>query len=206
MLEEASLRPCCTPLPWAARLGLVARETWPSSGLLQIVLTEMYYDGFHRSFSDVDDLDTVQESDCIFAFETPEIFWPEGILSQRGMWTCGICGSGPSGQALRWLGGLGGGPPALACGLALALWTSVCLGLPSYHLSFFCPVQIWEIELGLPLWASLLKLSLLSSRNPRQQQSEPLEIQPRPCQVTHLCPGEAGERQCPDNGGSGCPE
>ncbi|ETE68340.1 Ubiquitin carboxyl-terminal hydrolase 31 [Ophiophagus hannah] len=45
----------------------------------------MYYDGFHRSFSDVDDLDTVQESDCIFAFETPEIFWPEGILSQRGI-------------------------------------------------------------------------------------------------------------------------
>lgn len=44
----------------------------------------MYYDGFHRSFSDLDDLDTVQESDCIFAFETPEIFRSEGILSQRG--------------------------------------------------------------------------------------------------------------------------
>lgn len=50
----------------------------------QIVLTEMYYDGFHRSFSDSDDLDTVQESDCIFAFETPEVFRPEGILGQRG--------------------------------------------------------------------------------------------------------------------------
>ncbi|XP_067390205.1 ubiquitin carboxyl-terminal hydrolase 31 [Emydura macquarii macquarii] len=51
----------------------------------QIVLTEMYYDGFHRSFCDTDDLDTVHESDCIFAFETPEIFRPEGILSQRGI-------------------------------------------------------------------------------------------------------------------------
>ncbi|XP_058013697.1 ubiquitin carboxyl-terminal hydrolase 31 [Ahaetulla prasina] len=61
----------------------VARET--KIPAKQIVLTEMYYDGFHRSFSDVDDLDTVQESDCIFAFETPEIFWPEGILSQRGI-------------------------------------------------------------------------------------------------------------------------
>lgn len=50
----------------------------------QIVLTEMYYDGFHRSFCDTDDLETVHESDCIFAFETPEIFRPEGILSQRG--------------------------------------------------------------------------------------------------------------------------
>ncbi|XP_006872056.1 PREDICTED: ubiquitin carboxyl-terminal hydrolase 31 [Chrysochloris asiatica] len=51
----------------------------------QIVLTEMYYDGFHRSFCDTDDLETVHESDCIFAFETPEIFRPEGILSQRGL-------------------------------------------------------------------------------------------------------------------------
>lgn len=47
----------------------------------------MYYDGFHRSFSDTDDLETVHESDCIFAFETPEIFRPEGILSQRGKWS-----------------------------------------------------------------------------------------------------------------------
>ncbi|XP_061455431.1 ubiquitin carboxyl-terminal hydrolase 31 isoform X2 [Rhineura floridana] len=60
----------------------VARET--KIPTKQIVLTEMYYDGFHRSFSDFDDLDTVQESDCIFAFETPENFRPEGILSQRG--------------------------------------------------------------------------------------------------------------------------
>ncbi|CAI5792480.1 ubiquitin carboxyl-terminal hydrolase 31 [Podarcis lilfordi] len=61
----------------------VSRET--KIPTKQIVLTEMYYDGFHRSFSDLDDLDTVQESDCIFAFETPEIYRPEGILSQRGI-------------------------------------------------------------------------------------------------------------------------
>ncbi|XP_048869453.1 ubiquitin carboxyl-terminal hydrolase 31-like isoform X1 [Brienomyrus brachyistius] len=51
----------------------------------QIVLTEMYYDGFHRSFCDDDeDLDIIQESDSIFAFETPEIFRPENIRAQRG--------------------------------------------------------------------------------------------------------------------------
>ncbi|XP_062999485.1 ubiquitin carboxyl-terminal hydrolase 31 [Elgaria multicarinata webbii] len=61
----------------------VSRET--KIPTKQIVLTEMYYDGFHRSFSDLDDLDMVQESDSIFAFETPEIFRPEGILSQRGI-------------------------------------------------------------------------------------------------------------------------
>lgn len=50
----------------------------------QIVLTEMYYDGFHRSFCDDDeDLDVIQESDSIFAFETPELFRPEQIRSKR---------------------------------------------------------------------------------------------------------------------------
>ncbi|XP_068100550.1 ubiquitin carboxyl-terminal hydrolase 31 [Hyperolius riggenbachi] len=51
----------------------------------QIVITEMYFDGFHRSFSDMDDLDTVHESDCIFAFETPEVFPSEGMIGQRGV-------------------------------------------------------------------------------------------------------------------------
>uniref|UniRef100_A0A8C6SS63 ubiquitinyl hydrolase 1 n=1 Tax=Neogobius melanostomus TaxID=47308 RepID=A0A8C6SS63_9GOBI len=50
----------------------------------QIVLTEMYYDGFHRSFcDDDDDLEIIQESDSIFAFETPELFRPEQIRSKR---------------------------------------------------------------------------------------------------------------------------
>ncbi|XP_078520912.1 ubiquitin carboxyl-terminal hydrolase 31 [Lissotriton helveticus] len=52
----------------------------------QIVLTEMYFDGFHRSFSDTDDLDTIHESDTIFAFETLEIFRSEGVPTPRG--TC----------------------------------------------------------------------------------------------------------------------
>jgi hypothetical protein len=44
----------------------------------------MYFDGFHRSFcDDEDDLESVQESDSIFAFETPEQFRPEQIRSQR---------------------------------------------------------------------------------------------------------------------------
>lgn len=44
----------------------------------------MYYDGFHRSFcDDDDDLEIIQESDSIFAFETPELFRPEQIRSKR---------------------------------------------------------------------------------------------------------------------------
>lgn len=55
----------------------------------QIVLTEMYYDGFHRSFcDDDDDLEIIQESDSIFAFETPELFRPEQIRSKRGGTAC----------------------------------------------------------------------------------------------------------------------
>ncbi|KAM4526089.1 ubiquitin carboxyl-terminal hydrolase 31-like isoform 1-T1 [Fundulus diaphanus] len=56
----------------------------------QIVLTEMYFDGFHRSFCDDDeDLEIIQESDSIFAFETPELFRPEQIRSKRGGTTSG---------------------------------------------------------------------------------------------------------------------
>uniref|UniRef100_A0A7N8X243 ubiquitinyl hydrolase 1 n=1 Tax=Mastacembelus armatus TaxID=205130 RepID=A0A7N8X243_9TELE len=55
----------------------VAQET-----KIPIVLTEMYYDGFHRSFcDDDDDLEIIQESDSIFAFETPELFRPDLALS-----------------------------------------------------------------------------------------------------------------------------
>lgn len=55
---------------------------------LQFVLTEMYYDGFHRSFcDDDDDLDIIQESDSIFAFETPETFKLESLRSKRGTLT-----------------------------------------------------------------------------------------------------------------------
>ncbi|XP_037319032.2 ubiquitin carboxyl-terminal hydrolase 31-like [Pungitius pungitius] len=61
----------------------VAQETKIPSQ--QIVLTEMYFDGFHRSFcDDDDDLEIIQESDSIFAFETPELFRPEQIRCKRG--------------------------------------------------------------------------------------------------------------------------
>ncbi|KAG7254687.1 hypothetical protein CRUP_008250 [Coryphaenoides rupestris] len=61
----------------------VARETKIPTD--QFVLTEMYYDGFHRSFcDDDDDLDIIQESDSIFAFETPETFRLENIRTKRG--------------------------------------------------------------------------------------------------------------------------
>uniref|UniRef100_UPI00398F2DB1 ubiquitin carboxyl-terminal hydrolase 31 n=1 Tax=Pristiophorus japonicus TaxID=55135 RepID=UPI00398F2DB1 len=48
----------------------------------QIVLTEIYYDGFHRTFSDGDALDTVHENDCIYAFEIPDVY-----IGQRAMLT-----------------------------------------------------------------------------------------------------------------------
>ncbi|XP_061606344.1 ubiquitin carboxyl-terminal hydrolase 31 [Phyllopteryx taeniolatus] len=51
----------------------------------QFILTEMYYDGFHRSFcDDDDDLDIIQESDSIFAFETPEAFKLDNLRTKRG--------------------------------------------------------------------------------------------------------------------------
>ncbi|XP_029692685.1 ubiquitin carboxyl-terminal hydrolase 31 isoform X1 [Takifugu rubripes] len=61
----------------------VSRET--KIPVDQFVLTEMYYDGFHRSFcDDDDDLDIIQESDSIFAFETPETFKLEYLRTKRG--------------------------------------------------------------------------------------------------------------------------
>lgn len=61
----------------------VSRET--KIPLDQFVLTEMYYDGFHRSFCDDEhDLNIIQESDSIFAFETPETFKLENIRHKRG--------------------------------------------------------------------------------------------------------------------------
>ncbi|KAM6905120.1 ubiquitin carboxyl-terminal hydrolase 31 [Xenentodon cancila] len=61
----------------------VSRET--KIPMDQFVLTEMYYDGFHRSFcDDDDDLDVIQESDSIFAFETPETFKLENLRTKRG--------------------------------------------------------------------------------------------------------------------------
>ena len=76
---------------FVVKFGFYASSNeWIRTSLLcltraQIVLTEMYYDGFHRSFcDDDDDLDIIQESDSIFAFETPELFRPEQIRCKRG--------------------------------------------------------------------------------------------------------------------------
>ncbi|XP_059835694.1 ubiquitin carboxyl-terminal hydrolase 31 isoform X1 [Hypanus sabinus] len=48
----------------------------------QIVLTDIYFDGFHRTFSDTDPLDTVHENDSIYAFETPDVY-----IGQKAMLT-----------------------------------------------------------------------------------------------------------------------
>lgn len=61
----------------------------------------MYYDGFHRSFcDDDDDLDIIQESDSIFAFETPETFKLEYLRTKRGGKRSFSAGSSPIGSYL----------------------------------------------------------------------------------------------------------
>lgn len=39
--------------------------------VLQLVLTEIYYDGFHRTFSDNQQITELRDTDNIYAIETP---------------------------------------------------------------------------------------------------------------------------------------
>lgn len=68
----------------------------------------------------------------------------------------GSVGLGPPGKPFDgWEGRVG--PSCLGSPDFSLFQRRLSLGLPSHPLSFFCPVQMWEMELGLPLWASLLK-------------------------------------------------
>ena len=42
-----------------------------------LILTELYYDGFHRTFHDKQSLSIVHEGDNIYAFEAPSGLFPE---------------------------------------------------------------------------------------------------------------------------------
>lgn len=42
-----------------------------------LILTELYYDGFHRTFHDKQSLSVVHEGDNIYAFEAPSGLFPE---------------------------------------------------------------------------------------------------------------------------------
>jgi len=42
-----------------------------------LILTELYYDGFHRTFQDKQSLSIVHEGDNIYAFEAPSGLFPE---------------------------------------------------------------------------------------------------------------------------------
>uniref|UniRef100_A0A3B3QRG7 ubiquitinyl hydrolase 1 n=1 Tax=Paramormyrops kingsleyae TaxID=1676925 RepID=A0A3B3QRG7_9TELE len=46
----------------------------------QIILTEVYSTGFHRSFFDDEDLTNVVETDIIYAFQAPPLYWKGGLL------------------------------------------------------------------------------------------------------------------------------
>ncbi|CAN0316084.1 unnamed protein product [Lampetra fluviatilis] len=46
----------------------------------QLVLTELYSDGFHRSFGDDEELGVIHDTDCLFAFEVPSD-WSGGFLA-----------------------------------------------------------------------------------------------------------------------------
>ena len=41
-----------------------------------LVITELYYDGFHRTFSDKQSLSVIHEGDNIYAFEVPHTLFP----------------------------------------------------------------------------------------------------------------------------------
>ncbi|KAI4879814.1 hypothetical protein NFI96_008770 [Prochilodus magdalenae] len=49
--------------------GLLAQEG--NINTEQVILVELYSDGFQRSFSDDDDMTSISESDVIFAFQAP---------------------------------------------------------------------------------------------------------------------------------------
>lgn len=42
-----------------------------------LILTELYYDGFHRTFNDKQSLSVVHDGDNIYAFESPSQLFPE---------------------------------------------------------------------------------------------------------------------------------
>ena len=42
-----------------------------------LILTELYHDGFHRTFSDKQSLDVIHDGDNVYAFEAPGELFPE---------------------------------------------------------------------------------------------------------------------------------
>uniref|UniRef100_A0A3B4DJC6 ubiquitinyl hydrolase 1 n=1 Tax=Pygocentrus nattereri TaxID=42514 RepID=A0A3B4DJC6_PYGNA len=81
----------------------------------QVILTEIYTTGFHRSFFDEDDLTSIAESDIIYAFQAPPLYIRGGstrisgnsrnILLKILLLVCNAAGAGQ--QAVRF------GPPFL---------------------------------------------------------------------------------------------
>lgn len=55
--------------------------------ILQVILTEVYSTGFHRSFFDEDDLTCIAENDVIYAFQAPPRYIRGGSARVSG--SCG---------------------------------------------------------------------------------------------------------------------
>ncbi|XP_023649213.1 ubiquitin carboxyl-terminal hydrolase 43-like isoform X2 [Paramormyrops kingsleyae] len=75
----------------------------------QIILTEVYSTGFHRSFFDDEDLTNVVETDIIYAFQAPPLYWKGGLLQFSGYHhslPSSPYSAGPGGQRLPPLGTL----------------------------------------------------------------------------------------------------
>lgn len=54
--------------------GTVVRKLMPVFVRLQVILTEVYSTGFHRSFFDEEDLTSIAENDVIYAFQAPPLY------------------------------------------------------------------------------------------------------------------------------------
>lgn len=51
---------------------------------LQVILTEVYSTGFHRSFFDEEDLTSIAENDVIYAFQAPPLYIRGGSAQISG--------------------------------------------------------------------------------------------------------------------------
>lgn len=92
--DEGKLSPDQVTLESNRTRKSVVRGTWKQSVfrvfagvILQVILTEVYSTGFHRSFFDEDDLTCIAENDVIYAFQAPPRYIRGGSARVSG--SCG---------------------------------------------------------------------------------------------------------------------
>ncbi|XP_032832064.1 uncharacterized protein LOC116955163 [Petromyzon marinus] len=94
----------------------------------QLVLTELYSDGFHRSFGDDEELGVIHDTDCLFAFEVPsdwsgshgsseDAYAGGGVADALVLLVCNRSGGGTNARRF--------GPPFLVSCLRRASWAEL---------------------------------------------------------------------------------